>query len=202
MCNSGVGQTPVVDGQVYYFGVNGLSNGLAVMADKETWSLWDHITGEAFDGPLKGHKLDVWPISLTTAEAALAKYPDITISLSGYRSFRMWLFRLLHRHKIRARGTLPLPFFHTMSSKTDPRLPRMTQGLGVIVDKQTRFYPMRVIPDEGIEETWHGRILHIQKGEIDRVPYAVWGDSDEKPMQLLTRWYGFSFTYPHCTIYE
>lgn len=172
------------------------------MADKETWSQWDHITGEAFDGPLQGHKLDVWPISLTTAEAALAEYPDITISLSDYRSFRMWLFRLLHRRKIRARGTLPLPFFRTMSSKTDPRLPRMTQGLGVIVGKEVRFYPMQTIPDEGIEEVWHGRFLHIQKGEIDRVPYAVWGDSGEKPMQLLTRWYGFSFTYPHCTIYE
>jgi hypothetical protein len=31
---------------------------------------------------------------------------------------------------------------------------------------------------------------------------TAWADTGEQPMQLLSRWYGFSFTYAGCEIYE
>ena len=91
-----------------------------------------------------------------------------------------------------------------MHSKIDPRLPKGEQGLGVMngVD-HGKFYPMRAIPKGGaIEDQWLDRPLRIERGAIDGVPFAHWVDNNESPMQLLTRWYGFSFTYPNCDIYQ
>jgi len=39
------------------------------MRDEETESLWDHITGECFDGPLIGERLAFWGVEMTTVEA-------------------------------------------------------------------------------------------------------------------------------------
>jgi hypothetical protein len=61
---------------------------------------------------------------------------------------------------------------------------------------------MSQIPVEGIDDQWLGRILHIQRGAIDGVPRAKWQNTNEEPLQLLSRWYGFSFTYPQCEIFE
>lgn len=89
-----------------------------------------------------------------------------------------------------------------MGHRIDPRLPRQTQGLGVIVGKQAKYYPVKFIPKGGLEDHWHDRILDVNVNDMDGVPYAKWRDSVAPPMQLLTRWYGFSFTYPNCEIWE
>jgi hypothetical protein len=78
----------------------------------------------------------------------------------------------------------------------------LTQGLGVIVGNKAKYYPMNRIPADGIWDIWLGRKLRVQRGAIDGVPRASWQDTNEEPLQLLTRWYGFSFTYPRCEIFE
>lgn len=48
----------VVDGKTLTFGVSGkLWRNALVMYDRETGSLWSHVTGEAIRGPLKGKRL-------------------------------------------------------------------------------------------------------------------------------------------------
>ena len=155
---------------MHRFGVAGLANGLAVMADKESWTYWDHITGEAFKGPLAGHQLDFWPIYLTTVEAALAAHPDITISISTYRSLRFRLTRFMFRNGIKRKGWLPPGFRRTMSNEIDPRLDKMTQGLGIIVGDKAKYYPTTSIPEIGIDDPWDERTLHIERGKVDNVP--------------------------------
>lgn len=182
-----------------------MSNGLALMADKESWSIWDHITGECIRGRHVGKQLAVWPIALTTVEAALAAYPELTVSFSQVNGFKALLLKMVHRKKINAQ--LPRfflwPFQRTMAQPVDPRLDKLTQGLGVIVGRQGKFYPMSLLPKgDVIEDRWLGRPLRLERGLLDGVPRAVWRDTGESPMQLLTRWYGFSFTYPDCAIYE
>ena len=71
-------------------------------------------------------------------------------------------------------------------------------GVGV----RAKFYPIRTIPAGGLEDDWHGRVLHVWRGKLDGAPQARWLDTGEEPMQLLSRWYGFSFTYPGCEVYE
>jgi hypothetical protein len=181
--------------------VNGLVNGLAVMADTETWTLWDHMTGEAFEGPLKGERLDFWGMTITTVEAALVERPTVEISISDYRSMGSRLLGLVAGRGVHSeRSFFPPNFKRTMSTPPDDRLDRFAQGLGVIVDDVGRYYPMVSIQD-GIEDVLDGRTLRISIGAIDGIPRATWTDDNSAPMQLLSRWYGFSYTYPGCSIY-
>lgn len=177
-------------------------NGLVILIDKETNSLWDHITGKAIDGPLKGHQLDVWSVQMTTVQAVLNQHPEITISISPYHSFYKWLAQTLYPKFINANVWLPFFFRWSMQSEIDPRLPGPTQGLGIILGGQAKYYPLSTIPSSGLEDRWLNRPLRVERNKIDGVPRAVWGDTGEYPMQLLTRWYGFAFTYPHCEIYK
>ncbi len=83
--------------------------------------------------------------------------------------------------------------------EVDDRLPEWTHGLGVVVNKKARFYPMSMIGD-GIIDAWAGRELKLGLGPIDRVPFAEW-ENGERPLQMFSRWYGFSATFPVCQIY-
>ena len=73
VCNSGVGLTPVVAGKARHFSAGGLYNGLVLLIDDETRTYWDHMTGEAVHGELKGAKLDNWSIEMTNVETALKR---------------------------------------------------------------------------------------------------------------------------------
>lgn len=177
-------------------------NGLVILIDKETSSLWDHIAGEAIDGPLKGYKLDVFPVQMMTVESALTQFPEIKILISRYSSIQKWVAEKLYPRFIHVKVWLPFFFRWTMQAKPDPRLPELTQGLGVICDGEAKYYPFSAIPTEGLKDRWLNRNLRIERGVIDGVPRAVWLDTGIKPMQLLARWYGFSYTYPNCEIYQ
>ena len=174
---------------------------MAVIADRETRTHWDHITGEAISGPLAGHQLEVWSIRMTTVAAALDEHKNITIAFSTYRSLKRMLAQKLYPTFIHEKVWLPKFFHASMNSPIDSRLDKLTQGLGVVVGRKAKYFPINLIPTVGLDDVWLGRKLNISRGVIDGVPRAQWKDTDEEPMQLLTRWYGFSFTYPQCEIY-
>ena len=198
VCNSGVGLTPVIDGELHQFSAGGLFNGLVLMIDDETETYWDHITGEAVHGALLGKKMDYWPLDVTTVAAACERDPEITLSLSK-PSLMSRLMGLTIGRQLRGRGFMPPTFRATMQT-ADDRLSTMAHGLGIVVDGSARFYPMERVK-EGIDETWLGRKLNVRIDELDRTPVARW-ETGERPFQLLTRWYGFSYTFPDCEIFE
>jgi hypothetical protein len=139
---------------------------------------------------------------MTTVAAALAEHGKISISLSGYKSFIRILAQRLYPSFIHEKIWLPKFFRASMNAPVDSRLDKLTQGLGVVAGRNAKYYPIHLIPPSGLKDVWLGRILNIHRGPIDGVPYAQWDDRNEEPMQLLTRWYGFSFTYPQCEVYE
>ena len=205
MCNSGVGLTPVVDDKIYHFGVCGVINGLAVMRDEETQSLWDHISGECFEGSMAGKRLDFWPVFMTNVSAELTNHPDTMLLKSNYRSLAQLAFsKVLHnRKKIDGYNPIPPMFRKSMNGAVDPRRPESEQGFGIIVGDEGKYYPLASLPKGGeIADEWLGRTLQIKRSALDGVPFATWADDGEAPMQLLTRWYGFSFTYPDCVIFD
>ena len=183
----------------------GLANGLAVMRDEESMSLWDHITGECFDGALEGRKLDFWGVNLTNVKAELARDLNSILLKSDYRSFHSSVMRRAGRLLSYNRtGTILAPHFRkSMSDEIDSRLPEGEQGLGLMVGTERgKFYPLKMIdPADGIADEWEGRRVSIKRNELDGVPEAIWVDTGERPMQMLSRWYGFSFTYPNCEIF-
>ena len=194
VCNSGVGLTPVIDGNVHHFSAGGLYNGLVLLIDDETRTYWDHITGEAVHGELKGAKLDNWPIKMTNVETASKHEPNLRV----HRSMLTFIGRLMGW----AIRWLPMklpPSFRGTMGKPDDRQPEMEIGLGVVTDGVRRFYPKRSI-GEGIDDEIDGRSLQVRIGE-DAVPVAKW-DNGSRPLQLFTRWYGFSYTYPDCEVWD
>lgn len=188
-----------MDGTLHHFSASGLFDGLVLLIDDETETYWDHITGEAVHGPLRGKRLEFWNISITTVAAALSADPEVSLSRSIQPTWRGRLFGFFNRHKIDSSGFMPPHFFRTMGAP-DKRLPRMSQGLGVVVDEEARFYPLEILDAGTVTDDWNGRTLEVARGE-DRVPFAEWEDG-ARPFQLFTRWYGFSYTFPGCAIVE
>lgn len=187
-----------------------MANGLFVMRDEETNSLWDHITGECFEGPLAGEQLPFWPIEMATVESALHTHPDLVLLKSDSMLLMRMVMSLgtaitMGRNFINGRPKkIFRPFRATMSAEPDVRLPERTQGLGVMDEEHHgKFYPMMALPQDGqIEDLWQGRRVIISQSQIDGFPKARWADGEGSPMQMLTRWYGFAFTYPDCEIYS
>ena len=170
-----------------------------LLIDDETQSYWDHITGEAVHGPLKGHVLQSWPLCHTTVAAALVEHPGVLVHRVPMTAIGLAM-RLAHNRTLNGQGFIPPPFRTTMEAG-DPRLHETTNGLGVIVEGRARFYPMNTLV-QGIEEDWSGRTMRIGLGELDGAPHATWANDNRRPMQILSRWYGFSYTYPSCELYQ
>jgi hypothetical protein len=184
---------------VHHFSAGGADRGLMLLIDDESQTYWDHISGEAVHGPLKGHQLEVWGIEITTAHTALERYPDLLVYLSGlecrlglYARLKRRLFRLLVRWGLRT------PRVYQTLAPADNRLPAMTMGLGVVTKSVRRFYPLEVV-GAGLEENLRGELLSVQV-EDHGLPFAVWPDGS-RPFQLFTRWYAFAVSFPNCTIF-
>ena len=81
MCSSGIGFDPVANGTLYTFDVNGLYNGVFVMRDRQTGSLWTHFDGSILQGPLAGTgvSLELQPLVHTTWAEWLAIHPDTLV---------------------------------------------------------------------------------------------------------------------------
>ena len=84
VCNSGNSLVPVIDGKLLHFDNVGLYDALFVMQDKETKTLWNHISGEAVYGPLVGRTLGPVGNQLqVSVEQALAMDPATQIAISN-----------------------------------------------------------------------------------------------------------------------
>ena len=184
---------------MHHFSAGGLYDGLILLVDDETRSYWNHVTGEAVHGPLVGERLATWNLDYTTAGAALVADPTLSLSRSG-RGLVARLMGFMHRRKIGTAGFLPPGFRSTMGAE-DKRLTPMTQGLGVMFEREQRFYPVAALTGGAVTEFVGSRQLRVALGEVDRVPRAVWQDDGTSPRQLFTRWYGFSFTFHGCSIH-
>ena len=154
---------------------------------------------------MKGRRLDaMWNIDVTTVAAALARDPSIRLQRSRPNLFGRVMGWVMLQTQIRGSGLMPW-YFHTTMTKRDQRRPRMEQGLGVVVGGRAVFYPRAEIERGGIQsgtvDVWDGRELKLRIREEDRIPTAEWADG-ERPFQLFSRWYGFSFTYPNCEVFS
>jgi len=66
-----------LDGKTLTFGVSGkLIRNSLVMYDRETYTLWSHLTGEALSGPLLGHRLQQVLSEQTTWGRWRAQHPQ------------------------------------------------------------------------------------------------------------------------------
>jgi len=88
LCGSGLAFDRRQGGQVLEFGVSSLlHNSDLVMYDRQTESLWQQITGEAFAGKSRGSQLKTIPLSMVTWADWRAQYPNAEVlTVEGVRT--------------------------------------------------------------------------------------------------------------------
>ena len=183
---------------MHHFDNVGLYDGLFVMQDQETRTLWNHITGEALYGPLVGRTLGpMGNLLQVSVEQALVREPmmPVAISDSPY-SINGQLFgregpiaggrggRGAGRSRLDdPNASLRVGFIETLGVE-DTRLERMELGLGVVTENTVRFYPMSVIRERGpIVDALDGRSVLIFIDQSTFTPAALFVDASSATLE-------------------
>lgn len=195
VCNAGVLLSPIVNNKLYHFREIGVYNGQQIFEDIETHTLWNHLTGEAIYGELKGNTLDyIGSLNMISIDEAAKTIPNLPIFVSGkrkiYRSIMRFVIKVILGEK--NKNWLP-PHFNKTLPEVDGRLPKMTMGLAIKIKDKIRFYPAKLFKDSEFSDVFNGTKI-IFKTE-NYTPKAI-TESGEYPFQLFTRWYAFILTYP------
>ena len=137
-----------LEGRVLKFGHAGmLVHNSFVMYDHQTDSLWVHVTGEAFHGPLKGKKLKFVPSTVTTWAKWKERYPH-TLVLPGRR-----------------RDT----FMGTYDGMESTR----NLGLSVVVRFKAKLYPFDALAEEPIvNDRFNGKAVVVVYAKGERTATA------------------------------
>jgi hypothetical protein len=154
------GGMPLVDGKLHHFNYVGIYDGLAVVQDKESRTLWNHVTGEAMYGPLVGRLLKQTSNLLhMNVRQALTVDANIRIAISdreyfvGDKLFGTAPGFLGGRGAERWAPGNPnatiVPSFVPTLGREDARRPRMDIGLGVWTASTRRYYPMDLLRQRG-----------------------------------------------------
>ena len=166
-----------------------------VIRDRETGSLWQHATGEALAGPLKGKQLPLLGGSLMTWSAWKKAYPHSLIALEPEE----WtgLLPLDFTKKVLGRVSKKTP---PGLSPTDQRLSNSEPIIGISVNSEFRAYPLRDLKHlTALEEQFSGKTIHL---EYDPKSKAVLVLADGEPIHnQRTLWPGWYEFHPTTTIY-
>ncbi len=125
----------MIEGIRYTFDVAGLYNGLFVMSDRQTGSVWTHYDGSILNGPLAGAglSLEQQPIIHTTWSEWQEAYPETTV-LDWYPEYEA-------RYRNIEPGRAGLgPQFQATVLNWDDRLPQNELVLGVNQGAEFRAY--------------------------------------------------------------
>jgi hypothetical protein len=142
ICSSGIGFDPVLDGHHLLFGFHGIYQGTAVLYDRKTGSLWLHLTGESFEGPLAGRVLEPLATGRHTRWAEWrSTHPHTDVMQPDPRHAA----RYFERDDARGGN----PFFPDVFTPTirdrDPRLGLADLLYGVTVGDTARGYPFEAL---------------------------------------------------------
>jgi len=149
---------PTVEGKPLSFGVSGkLWKDALIMYDRETFSLWSHVTGTAVKGKLTGMRLRLYPAIHTTWTEWKQLYPDSLVldkrtglSLEGTRNVYEPYFA----------NPSQLGIFGT--ENPDKSLPGKEFVIGLTLDMVAVAYPYRHLSRQPlVNETVDGRAVVV-----------------------------------------
>jgi hypothetical protein len=135
-------------GERLRFGSSGLlyrSNKL--MFDRETYTLWHNLTGEAVLGPRapRGARLATLPVTVTTWRAWRAAHPETTAVVLPPGFGAAWGFDYRPGAADRRRAGVRFPVWQASA-----RLPREREILGVRVEGAAKAYPVDTAVAAGV----------------------------------------------------
>ncbi|MEL6407627.1 MAG: DUF3179 domain-containing (seleno)protein [Chloroflexota bacterium] len=184
LCNAGSFYDATLKGEVIRFAAQGYYDTMTLIADKDTQSYWDHLTGTCISGEREGEKLThLSPLLQMTAEEAQHAYPDA-------------LFAHMHlSDDVEATGKqwndhyrMPEEPDHgglaQTSGEEDSRLPRYDMGLGIWTKDTHRYYSAHDIytAHSVILDTLEGRTIVVCMDEMIGLPTVFYCETENAVM--------------------
>lgn len=118
------------------FGVSGkLARNSLLMYDRETHSLWSHLTGGAIEGPLQGRQLDMVAATQTSWRQWRQAYPDTRVLPHDYADQRDSYLGYFGSGEAGILG----------AKRRDNRLPTKARILGVRITDQAKAYGLEAV---------------------------------------------------------
>jgi hypothetical protein len=188
VCNTATRFAPKVSGLATRFVTAGVYDGMMVMQDTATGTIWNHVSGEALYGPAVGTTIGPpGNVLHATVRQLVASAPDARIAISdrvyyagGKRHGTVEGISLLgRRHGRPDASTVLTDVFAATLSTEDARRPRMDLGLGIWWGGGSRYYPRDLIRQEGnaLIDRVNGRRLLVYIDPDTSTPAAIFVNS-------------------------
>jgi hypothetical protein len=185
-----------VDGQPLTFHVFGIWRKNMVMRDTQTGTIWQHATGEAIDGPLKGIQLNMLTGWQTTWGVLRKAYPNACYALEPEKFTSLIPKPVLQRML----GITNWANLNGLSS-FDNRLRPHDVIIGVVANGAAKAYLLDIL-------RMHLAVVDQVGGETIQIVYDAAGDQvtvatkDGARLKHERQWWsGWSEFHPHSEIY-
>lgn len=155
VCNTGIRFDTTVAGKARKFDFYGLYNGVVVMCERETETVWTQVSGQAVQGPLQGARLKKGPLLDTTWGQWKKLHPD-TLVMSDDTPYRRF-YSPKEKPEPRGYDRFPAPFFRPTVIRGDKRLPPFDKVLAValatpLADGKEETFTRRAYPVKALQE--------------------------------------------------
>lgn len=170
----------VVDGKTLTFGVSGkLWKNALVMYDRETSSLWSHLTGECIEGHYEGKALEMLASTpIVRWKVWKENYPDTKVlTVQGREEQRRDNYRDYH-------GSSRTGLFPT--EHKDKRFHNKELVIGVHVKGSSKAYPTQ----KSRWETGKHGVWNLVEDDVGGVPLLVYHDPDNFTSAVYSRQVG------------
>jgi hypothetical protein len=158
VCNTGIRFDPRVDGKTLMLDFYGLYNGVVILCDRDTESVWLQVAGKAVKGPRANKTMAKLPLLDTTWGEWKKLHPDTKV-MSPETPFKQF-YRPKGTAEKRGYDRFPRPYFQASMTRGDLRLPPFEKVLGVAVlpreavqlsdgPQLRRAYPIKGLTEAG-----------------------------------------------------
>jgi hypothetical protein len=181
LCNSGIVYDRRLGDQILEFGnTSALYQSDMVMYDRQTFSYWFQVGGEAIVGDLTGQRLEVLPTRFMRWSEWRETYPDSRV-LSRETGFNRPYDRdpFTRLPAYLNQGRFPFP---VGQAARNPSLPAGEKVVSLVIDDEARAYPVAALSGLVANDTVGGRPVAIAVDEAD----TSWAFDRRLGEQILT----------------
>ena len=166
--------TPSDQMKDYDFVVSGLFDGLFIMEDEQTSSLWNHMTGEAVYGTHAGDSIPISNLLHMNVTQAIEVDPETRVAISD-RPYNLDNENPSRWTPEDKDASLNQVFVSTLGLE-DKRLPRMDIGLGIWTEDTQRYYSVDALRRNGHSkiENLDGKDLLVVTDPLTATPRAYY----------------------------
>lgn len=190
-----------VNGQRLTFEVVTIYRRNMMMRDRQTGTLWQHATGEAVYGPLKGAQLEPLGGELIRWEAWKAEHPNTLAAIDPPDARRSFVPEHVLRFML---WRFTMKIYTPSLTRLDRRLPAHEEVVGLTLNGEAKAYPMALLRERGsITDQLGGAPVRLAYDpHADRVQGRRDNGHAEAIPVSRQWWLGWSEFHPGTDIYQ